>query len=71
MTAGLYVLPAHRPAEPAGGFDRLRDYLGWLVTSGHPVYGVVMGRVFDVDRPQDVAAAELALAGERQGSKAR
>jgi NDP-sugar pyrophosphorylase family protein len=61
VTAGVYVLPAHRPAEPAGGFARLRDYLGWLVTSGHPVHGVVMGRVFDVDRPQDVAAAERAL----------
>jgi NDP-sugar pyrophosphorylase family protein len=61
VTAGIYVLPAHRPAEPAGGFGRLRDYLGWLVASGHPVHGVVMGRVFDVDRPQDVAAAELAL----------
>jgi NDP-sugar pyrophosphorylase family protein len=70
VTAGVYLLPAHRPAEPASGFARLRDYLGWLVTSGHPVHGVVMGRVFDVDRPQDVAAAELALAGERQGSKA-
>jgi NDP-sugar pyrophosphorylase family protein len=61
VTAGVYVLPAHRPAEPAGGFARLRDYLGWLVTSGHPVHGVIMGRVFDVDRPQDVAAAERAL----------
>jgi NDP-sugar pyrophosphorylase family protein len=61
VTAGVYVLPAHRPAEPAGGFARLRDYLGWLVTSGHPVHGVLMGRVFDVDRPQDVAAAERAL----------
>ena len=70
VTAGVYVLPAHGPAEPAGRFARLRDYLGWLITSGHPVHGVIMGRVFDVDRPQDVAAAELALAGERQGSKA-
>jgi NDP-sugar pyrophosphorylase family protein len=60
VTAGLYVLPAHRPAEPAAGFARLRDYLGWLVDSRHPVYGVVMAQVFDIDRARDIAAAEHA-----------
>ena len=69
VTAGVYVLPAQRPAEPAGGFARLRDYLGWLVASGHPVHGAVIGRVFDVDRAEDAAAAEAAFAGEIKRSK--
>lgn len=62
-TAGLYVLPAKRPGEPARGFARLRDYLGWLVAEGHPVYGVVLPRVFDIDRASDIRAAERAAAG--------
>jgi NDP-sugar pyrophosphorylase family protein len=61
VTAGLYALPARRPAEPADGFARLRDYLGWLVREGHPVHGIVLDRVFDIDRARDIAAAELAL----------
>jgi NDP-sugar pyrophosphorylase family protein len=62
-TAGLYVLPAARLAEPARAFARLRDYLGWLVAEGHPVYGVVLPRVFDIDRASDIRAAERAVAG--------
>jgi len=58
VTAGLYVLPARRPADPTGGFDRLRDYLGWLVERGERVYGVAVPRVFDIDRAADIAAAE-------------
>jgi NDP-sugar pyrophosphorylase family protein len=60
VTAGLYWLPVERPAEPAAGFARLRDYLGWLVETGHSVYGVAMPQVFDIDRARDVEAAELA-----------
>ena len=60
VTAGLYWLPARKFEEPATGFDRLRDYLKWLVDAGRPVYGVVLPLVFDVDRARDVAAAELA-----------
>ena len=41
-------------------FDRLRDYLKWLVDEGRPVYGVVLPLVFDIDRAQDVEAAEQA-----------
>lgn len=62
VTAGLYVLPAQGPIEPAVGFDRLRDYLGWLVAAGHPVRGIVLPRVFDIDRLRDIAAAEQASA---------
>lgn len=60
VTAGLYWLPAHRVAPPEAGFERLRDYLKWLVDEGQPVYGVVLPLVFDIDRAHDVEAAELA-----------
>ena len=69
VTAGLYVLPARRPIEPATGFARLRDYLGWLVASGHPVYGVVLAQVFDIDRAHDIAVAERAALGGDARSK--
>jgi NDP-sugar pyrophosphorylase family protein len=66
VTAGLYVLPARRPMEPEAGFGRLRDYLGWLVAAGHPVRGIALPRVFDIDRLRDIAAAEQAAAtGDR------
>jgi NDP-sugar pyrophosphorylase family protein len=58
VTAGLYWLPAKRPAAPAQDFARLRDYLGALVAGGQPVYGIVLPCVFDIDRARDVAAAE-------------
>jgi NDP-sugar pyrophosphorylase family protein len=60
VTAGIYWLPAHRVAAPTEGFDRLRDYLKWFVDEGHPVYGVVLPLVFDIDRAHDVEAAEQA-----------
>ena len=60
VTAGLYWLPADRGAEPKARFDRLRDYLKWLVDEGRSVYGVVLPLVFDIDRAHDVEAAEQA-----------
>jgi len=60
VTAGLYWLPARRPAEPTADFARLRDYLGWLVAGHQPVYGIPLPCVFDVDRARDIAAAEAA-----------
>jgi NDP-sugar pyrophosphorylase family protein len=63
VTAGLYWLPAKRPATSTGAFARLRDYLSSLVANRHPVYGVVLPRVFDIDRARDIAAAELAELG--------
>jgi NDP-sugar pyrophosphorylase family protein len=58
VTAGLYWLPTHRFAPSPTGFERLRDYLKWLVDEGRPVYGVVLPLVFDIDRAHDVEAAE-------------
>jgi len=63
VTAGLYRLPARRPADSMTGFTRLRDYLGWLVAEHQPVYGIVLPRVFDIDRARDIVAAELAGLG--------
>jgi NDP-sugar pyrophosphorylase family protein len=60
VTAGVYWLPTDRGAEPTRGFDRLRDYLKWLVDEGRPVYGIVLPLVFDIDRARDVEAAEEA-----------
>jgi NDP-sugar pyrophosphorylase family protein len=60
VTAGVYWLPTHRGAEPTMSFDRLRDYLKWLVDAARPVYGIVLPLVFDIDRAHDVEAAEEA-----------
>ena len=60
VTAGLYRLPAQSLPEPRAGFARLRDYLQWLVDEHRHVYGVVLPRVFDIDRARDVEAAESA-----------
>jgi NDP-sugar pyrophosphorylase family protein len=60
VTAGLYWLPAQRGPQPSLRFDRLRDYLKWLVDDGRPVYGVNLPVVFDIDRAHDVEAAEQA-----------
>jgi NDP-sugar pyrophosphorylase family protein len=60
VTAGLYWLPAQRPAEPTTSFARLRDYLSWLVAEHQPVCGIVLPCVFDIDRARDIAAAEAA-----------
>ena len=60
VTAGLYWLPARSVAQPSARFDRLRDYLKWLVDGGRPVYGIVLPLVFDIDRAHDVEAAEQA-----------
>jgi NDP-sugar pyrophosphorylase family protein len=66
VTAGLYWLPAQRPADPATDFARLREYLGWLVSERHPVYGVVLPCVFDIDRARDIAAAESVAPGRQR-----
>jgi NDP-sugar pyrophosphorylase family protein len=70
VTAGLYWLPADRGVEPKMRFDRLRDYLKWLVDEGRPVYGVVLPLVFDIDRAHDVEAAEHAGLRRRENAGA-
>jgi NDP-sugar pyrophosphorylase family protein len=60
VIAGVYWLPANPGAAPVARFERLRDYLKWLVDEGRPVYGAVLPLVFDIDRAHDVKAAEQA-----------
>ena len=65
VTAGVYrVSDRARRIESAPALGRLRDYLGWLLAGGEPMYGEVIETVVDVDRREDVASAE-ALAGGR------
>lgn len=64
VTAGLYWVPADRPALPPSGFARLRDYLAWLAARA-PVYGVALPLVFDIDRAHDVEAADIAVRGRQ------
>jgi len=64
VTAGLYLLAEEaRAARPPAGLGRLRDYLQWLVARA-TVYGEVIDRVVDVDRPEDVALAEALARSE-------
>ena len=71
VTAGFYLLPERlrRMRRPVG-LARLRDFLGWLVARGEPVYAEIIERVVDVDRGQDVVLAE-ALRAERAGTAKR
>lgn len=65
VTAGIYrVSDRARRVEAAASLGRLREYLGWLLRSGEPLYGEIIQTVVDVDRGEDVASAE-ALAGSR------
>jgi NDP-sugar pyrophosphorylase family protein len=68
VTAGVYRVSARaRRVAAAPPLGRLREYLGWLCRSGEPLYGEIIETVVDVDRGQDVAAAE-ALAREGRGA---
>lgn len=65
VTAGIYVFPERvRKLEPPAGVGRLREFLGWLVERGEPVFGVSIPEVVDVDRPEDLALAEALAARE-------
>jgi NDP-sugar pyrophosphorylase family protein len=65
VTAGLYLLSERiRGLRPPPGLERLREFLGWLVRSGEPVYGEIIETVVDVDRASDVALAEALVAAE-------
>ena len=66
VTSGLYY--ATRKAAgllpEAAAHGRLRDFLGSLVAAGARVSGVVLTKTLDVDRPDDLEAAELFLTTE-------
>jgi NDP-sugar pyrophosphorylase family protein len=66
VTCGLYFMTrrsAELLAEPAA-HARLRDFWRTLVASGARVSGTTLSKTLDVDRPEDVAAAEAYLTAE-------
>lgn len=64
VTAGFYVVSERaRRLSPPGDLGRLRDFLGWLVRRGEPVYAEAVETVVDVDRREDVVLAEGLIEG--------
>jgi len=66
VTCGLYFMTrgaTERLPEPAT-HARLRDFWRTLVASGARVSGPTLSKTLDVDRPEDVVAAEAHLTTE-------
>lgn len=69
VTCGAYFLGgALVEGTSPSSFPSLRSFLGGLVQRNLPVYGFPMGKVIDVDRPEDLLEAE-ALVGSRPGTR--
>jgi NDP-sugar pyrophosphorylase family protein len=66
VTCGLYYLTraAAERLPAAGAHARLRDFWRELIASGARVRGTTLSKTLDVDRPEDVAAAEAHLTTE-------
>lgn len=66
VTCGLYYMTrsAATAIPNAERHSRLRDYLRRLVASGEVVMGITLSKSLDVDRPEDLAAAESFLTTE-------
>ena len=64
ITAGLYAIPPDLTFPAGIDFTRLRDYLRWVVEDGRPVYGIPIPDVVDVDRNEDIVAAERLAVSE-------
>jgi D-glycero-alpha-D-manno-heptose 1-phosphate guanylyltransferase len=62
VTCGLYYMTraAAKRLPPADAHRRLRDFLASQAAAGR-VHGVLLSKTLDVDRPQDLAAAETFL----------
>ncbi len=72
VTAGVYLVAERLRRLPAPpGLGRLRDYLGWLVRRGEPLYGEIIETVVDVDRASDVALAEALITRNRERAGGR
>ncbi len=63
VTCGLYALSGSLAAAmpAASKYDRLRDYWSDLIHDGQPVRGVLLENTVDVDRPEDLPAAEKVI----------
>ncbi|OGS36421.1 MAG: hypothetical protein A2506_08220 [Elusimicrobia bacterium RIFOXYD12_FULL_66_9] len=66
VTCGLYYLTRRAAQRLPAACDhaRLRDFWTSLVRSGARVEGVSLSKTLDVDRPEDLAAAEAFLTTE-------
>lgn len=66
VTCGLYYMTrkAATALPRADRHSRLRDFWQELVASGAVVRGVILSKSLDVDRPEDLAAAESFLTTE-------
>jgi len=66
VTCGLYYMTRKAATDipQAERHSRLRDFFQELVASGAVVKGVILSKSLDVDRPEDLAAAETFLAVE-------
>jgi NDP-sugar pyrophosphorylase family protein len=66
ITAGLYVFSprifAEIGAARRAGFTALREFLARLCDRAYRLYAAPLPTTVDVDRPQDVAAAEAFVA---------
>jgi NDP-sugar pyrophosphorylase family protein len=62
VTAGFYILHprifAEIDAARRAGLASLRQWFAHLIERGYRFHGVPAGKTIDVDRPEDVAAAE-------------
>lgn len=67
VTAGLYVLAprifAEIGAARAARYTALRQFLAHLLARGYVVAAAPIGTTLDVDRPEDLAAAEAFVRG--------
>jgi NDP-sugar pyrophosphorylase family protein len=65
VTAGVYFLQplvySLANAGVRGAFPAFRAILGALLDRGHPLHAVDVGPCIDVDRPEDIVAAERLL----------
>lgn len=61
VTAGFYVFDPlifrEIPVARARQFSALREFLGHLLASGYRMYGEVVPKTVDVDRPADIGVA--------------
>lgn len=66
VTSGLYYMTRAAAARlpSADAHSRLRDYWRQLVRSGARVAGPALSKTLDIDRPEDLAAAETFLLSE-------
>lgn len=66
VTCGLYYMTrkAATTLPEAGRHSRLRDFWRELVASGEVVMGITLSKSLDVDRPEDLGAAESFLTTE-------